>query len=810
MRNLRSVTLPSCVRGFSAGAFDNCPLLERVTISGGGTGMMDPSAYFWEIGEYAFLGCVSLKHVDIPDGVWTIRWRAFCGCASLESVDIPASVEMIESEAFYGCSSLTSVSLPGGVMGLGSDGTAELIGGVRTIGDRAFAECRGLTRIEIPNSVKDIGDGAFGNSYGLRDLVVPRSVFCVWDGANDRWVGRDFGEVFGLDPDANGKQYQYAWETVVLLDIPPTADYEDVPGLPIITRFRDMPNLRSVTLPGCVRGIESYAFYGLPQLESVTISGDTVADSSLPSDWSIGEWAFYGCVNLTHVDIPDGLWAIQRRAFYGCSSLTSVNIPASVEWIADEAFYGCSSLTGVMLPGGATSFGSGEAESIGGVRVIGDRVFAECRGLTRIEIPNSVKDIGDGAFRNCYGLKNLVMPRSVFFRWDSANDRWVGRDFYDVFECLDERGLPLPFMWETVVLLDIPPTAGYEEVPDLPIATGFRDMPNLRSVSLPGCVRAYDMNAFYNCPRLESVTISGDTVADPSLPSDWWIGEWAFYGCVNLTHVDIPDGVWAIQDRAFYGCSSLKSVNIPASVAWIADEAFSACNSLASVVFLGNAPAVDHSFSGIAADCVAYILPSSTGWGVEVGEKWKGLTLLYWYYAGFPFVENDSDIVVALAGAADGRLYAMITNMAEYYAYWEWAHVVKNRVGVLAGTPAVKASPHAAAAYLLGATELFDNEPTITITELKMGPASASRLASRGVGNAMTVAVTVKDGDRPVLVDAAKVATLFEATSDLGDWDGAAKLMPSVEVLEGDAVTMRFKVTLGDGTVKRAFLRIKH
>ena len=50
---------------------------------------------------------------------------------------------------------------------------------------------------------------------------------------------------------------------------------------------------------------------------------------------------------------------------------------------------------------------------------------------------------------------------------------------------------------------------------------------------------------------------------------------------------------------------------------------------------------------------------------------------------------------------------------------------------------------------------------------------------------------------------------MFEATSDLGDWDGAAKLTPAVSVETGDGATMRFKVTPGDGTATRAFLRIR-
>ena len=50
---------------------------------------------------------------------------------------------------------------------------------------------------------------------------------------------------------------------------------------------------------------------------------------------------------------------------------------------------------------------------------------------------------------------------------------------------------------------------------------------------------------------------------------------------------------------------------------------------------------------------------------------------------------------------------------------------------------------------------------------------------------------------------------MFEATSSLGDWEGDSKLKPTVEVLESDGNTMRFKVKPGDGTAPSAFLRIR-
>ena len=69
--------------------------------------------------------------------------------------------------------------------------------------------------------------------------------------------------------------------------------------------------------------------------------------------------------------------------------------------------------------------------------------------------------------------------------------------------------------------------------------------------------------------------------------------------------------------------------------------------------------------------------------------------------------------------------------------------------------------------------------------------------------------VTVLDGDEAVKCTAEKVKEMFEATSDLGDWNGAAKLTPIVSVEDGEGTTIRFTVTPGDGTATQAFLRIR-
>ena len=55
----------------------------------------------------------------------------------------------------------------------------------------------------------------------------------------------------------------------------------------------------------------------------------------------------------------------------------------------------------------------------------------------------------------------------------------------------------------------------------------------------------------------------------------------------------------------------------------------------------------------------------------------------------------------------------------------------------------------------------------------------------------VTVYVVVKDGEEAVKCAGEKVADMFEVTSNLGDWNGVAKMSPTVSVEKGDGAMVR-------------------
>jgi putative cell wall-binding protein len=368
-KNLASVTIPNSVKSIGYGAFQDCSKLTSVTIGNSVTSIRD----------YAF-SCTGLTSVNIPNSVTSIGEYAFSSCDSMTSISIGNGVTSIRKDMFSGCDNLAAIDVNAGnpvysstdgvllskdkreLIGCprGKTGAYVIPGGVTSIGNEAFYQCKKLTSVSISNGVTNIGSGAFQKCDGLTSVAIPDSVTSIGD--------RAFEECLAL--------------TNLTVPNSVTSIGDEA--------FSSCTSVTSLNIPDGVKKIGKGTFRACYELTSITIP-DSVT--------SIGDSAFKYCSKLTSVNIPDGVTSIGKEAFFYCRGLTNLTIPDSVKSIGDGAFSCCGKLTSINIPSGMTS--------------IGNEVFYECDGLTSIIIPNGVTSIGDNAFDSCSSLISITIPDSV-------------------------------------------------------------------------------------------------------------------------------------------------------------------------------------------------------------------------------------------------------------------------------------------------------------------------------------------------------------------------------------------------------------
>ena len=66
------------------------------------------------IDMFAFVDCINLTNIVIPEGVTDIGISAFKGCSRLTSIVLPKSIKNIHYRAFEGCFALEKIVIPKG------------------------------------------------------------------------------------------------------------------------------------------------------------------------------------------------------------------------------------------------------------------------------------------------------------------------------------------------------------------------------------------------------------------------------------------------------------------------------------------------------------------------------------------------------------------------------------------------------------------------------------------------------------------------------------------------------------------------
>ena len=616
---LKSVTLPSSLTAIPNLAFGYCRALEGLTLG-------DKTE---TIGSKAFIDCESLKSIIIPDSVTTIETAAFSSCKSATTLKLSNSLTAIPDNAFYRCESVTEV----------------IIGdNVESIGKYAFGSCELISEIDIPDSVKTIDSYAFSltpklESVSLGDGLEKIGAYAFYnskvftDSESDVvYIGN---WIVGCK---NVKITQQDFAAALKAETVGIADES----------FAQCTLIESLKLPNC-KYIGDYAFWGCELLrgypdtvfseELAYIGSDAFVNCLLLDRFYFGTalteiqpYAFYNCVRLVEVDLPDTITRIGTCAFDKTGMYTAATdlvyadnwvvanknpyaeavIASGTVGIADYCFYKNQFLPGVSFPSSLTYIGTG--------------AFYECIFLSLKSFPQGLKSIGDYAFYNCmyanFGDANYVLTlpigleylgRSAFYQAQLCSVIVPGTvkeiGDYAFFGCLI-LGAPEIMIDENTkvkgaVLLGegiehIGTRAFYNcqslakiEIPDSVTSLGervFNKCLSLNDVKIGNGLTELNDYMFYNCVSLEKITMS-DSIKR--------VGKYAFRGCTKLSDVTFGKNVEVIDNFAFLACESLNSVVLPDSVTTIGNYAFRGLTTATSIILSSNVETIgQHAFYG--------------------------------------------------------------------------------------------------------------------------------------------------------------------------------------------------------------------
>ena len=307
---------------------------------------------------------------------------------------------------------------------------------------------------------------------------------------------------------------------------------------------------------------------------------------------SIGYYAFVDCDRIEMPELPNSLISIDGEAFGYCDNITSVYIPRNVATIAPFAFYGCDitdficstrnqyykTVNGVLYSKDMTRLEVYPRASAGTtfdipstVEIIQSGAFSGADKLTEITLPESVIWIGASAFRNCDAMESIYIPDGVqhigpsgFYNCDILSDIHLPASLDTICNALCSN---LPALVELTVPSNVKyiddfafaesdalKDINFEEGSNL-LAIGLRAFENcigLEHFEMPNSVTMLEGQIFGYCTGLKSVHLSDNlTNMDSS----------TFWGCSALTECEIPGGVQSIQN-VFVNCASLKKVKI--------------------------------------------------------------------------------------------------------------------------------------------------------------------------------------------------------------------------------------------------------
>lgn len=472
------------------GAFSECSNIEKITY--------DQSSTIPEVKPYAFYECSALRFVTLPNqSLTTVGRHAFEECVMLQTVNIPKAT---------------------------------------TIEHDAFANCKGIRQIVLPNSVVNVGEQAFSGLTASNLVIIQKTRQQVrelqpstW---KTNWVADEAFVVYGCSDytfytDTKTNNYRF-----VLIN-----NDAGNPGA-CISEYIGDDYAEEVTIPATVTseidGVEktlkvfevgSQVFFGFKKIKKLVFEQPTAPDTN---DLEvIGNYCFTSCPAIEQIVGLKNLNKLKYIGIYAFDRLTNLGI------IDPD---GAKTPTSVVLPSG--------------VKEIGKGAFAFCDSLTTVDLSNTqIEELPERMFYQSGILVKDKLTADTEFKVTLPENK------------IKKFGAESFAGCSRLKTLNVMPASGGDTIP-VSFLDGCKSLTTVNWYPVYQDLKVISAYAFRNCSSLNSLTMNdedgpgGEPGDKNTLPTTTdTIGDYAFENCLSFT---TANGGFTIDKATSGGISNIN------------------------------------------------------------------------------------------------------------------------------------------------------------------------------------------------------------------------------------------------------------
>ena len=451
----------------------------------------------------------------------------------IKQIILPATIKKIDTQAFR---EITTTF------------TIELNEGLEEIGNRVFCRSTGLTgTLVLPSTLKNIYSSAAFLSLSISQIIINTPVPPTF--TKNENTTYPIPNVPIVIPCNTYDAYANTWSAYTSQFIDPcifsdgTYTYQVLPedDSKVAVKALVDNSIQHVTFSTEVTNPDNDQTYLVAKIgdncfkDNATITSVTLP----PSLISIGASAFYKCKNLQTISLNEGLAFIGEKAFVGLSDIQGTTIiPSTVDTIGDYAF--ADWVTPIQ-------FLSEVPAALGGIQVFRDAL----KQNSSIIIPCGTYEAYNKVKNWNIWLSRIVDPCLFSFSDGTYTYQVLPEDDSKVaVKALVDNSIQHVTFSTEVTNPDNDQTYLVAKIGD----NCFKDNATITSVTLPPSLISIGAFAFYNCKKLQSISLNEGlkTIGARSFAHD---------SLVTGT-LTIPSSVSLIETRAFYNFLKIEKIEV--------------------------------------------------------------------------------------------------------------------------------------------------------------------------------------------------------------------------------------------------------